>query len=340
MVIAWSITLAYAAVGRADSPAPLPPGVKVVWDMQKASRETTPTRERICINGLWRFQPAEAKAQQPPSDDWGYFKVPGPWPDPAKPPYANGGESQELHRAAKWQAVDMKEVDVAWYQREVAVPKDWAGRTVLLEANYVDSYARVFLDNKPVGEIQWPGGELDLTAAVKPGQRQTLSVLVAAKPRDTDIKTFLAKEPAGAEPTARQARQAHKSTYRGLVGDVYLASRPAGAHIEKVKANTSVRKSEIELDVAVKGLRPSQTVKLVGHVLDSVKKEVKRLEGPAFEAKDLREGRYRFTTSWQADKLWDVHTPQNQYDVRVDLEDATGKVLDEFAPVRDRKSVV
>jgi arginine utilization protein RocB len=70
----------------------LPPGVKAVWDLSKAYRETTPTRELICINGLWRLHPAEPKSQravaeavlarrrQAPSENWGYFKVPGCWP--------------------------------------------------------------------------------------------------------------------------------------------------------------------------------------------------------------------------------------------------------------------
>jgi len=55
----------------------LPAGVKAVWDLGKAYRETTPTRERICINGLWRWQPAEMKGAQPPTANWGYLKVPG-----------------------------------------------------------------------------------------------------------------------------------------------------------------------------------------------------------------------------------------------------------------------
>jgi len=56
----------------------LPGGVKAVWDIDKVYRETTPTRERVCINGLWRWQPAdEKKLDQPPTDNWGFFKVPG-----------------------------------------------------------------------------------------------------------------------------------------------------------------------------------------------------------------------------------------------------------------------
>ena len=40
--------------GEAQSTARLPEGVGAVWDLDKAYRKTMPTRERICINGLWR----------------------------------------------------------------------------------------------------------------------------------------------------------------------------------------------------------------------------------------------------------------------------------------------
>src|SRR5574340_132493 len=56
------------------------PGAKPVWDLQNAFREATPTRERICINGLWRWQPAERGADAPPESGWGYLRVPESWP--------------------------------------------------------------------------------------------------------------------------------------------------------------------------------------------------------------------------------------------------------------------
>ena len=319
------VSVALGALGGVSlgENATLPAGVKAEWDLGKAYRETTPTQERICINGLWRFQPAEKDFDTVPADNWGYFKVPGPWPMPPRRPYAGGGDSQELYRAPTWQELSMKAAAVAWYQREVAIPKEWMGRSVLLQANYVESYARVFLDGKAVGEIHWPGGDLEITGAAKPGQKQVLSLLVAVKPTETGIQAFLSKDPI--EPG--------QTTYRGLVGDVFLESRPPGAHIENVKVDTSVRKWEIELDVAVSGLREGEQVKLVGHVLDG-NREVRRLESPRFTGGDLKEGRQRVVAGWKPEKLWDLSTPQNQYEANVELADGAGKVLDTFRPVR------
>ena len=39
----------------------LPEGVKAVWDSARAWRQATPTRERMCVNGLWRWQPADGQ---------------------------------------------------------------------------------------------------------------------------------------------------------------------------------------------------------------------------------------------------------------------------------------
>ena len=72
-----------ATSGTAHAAAPeavLPTGVKAVWDLDTAQREKTATRERVCLNGLWRWQPATEAADSVPDDGWGYFKVPGFWP--------------------------------------------------------------------------------------------------------------------------------------------------------------------------------------------------------------------------------------------------------------------
>ncbi|HEV8377323.1 MAG TPA: hypothetical protein VGP99_00615, partial [Tepidisphaeraceae bacterium] len=73
--------LGAAKLGLAkDERALLPEGVRVVWNLANAQREATATRERACLNGLWRWQPLRGTGIEVPAGEWGYFKVPGPWP--------------------------------------------------------------------------------------------------------------------------------------------------------------------------------------------------------------------------------------------------------------------
>jgi len=79
-VISAFVLAAIPPVNADEFAAQLPEGVRAVWAPGKAYRESTPTRERFSINGLWRWQPAETRPAQPPTKDWGYLKVPGCWP--------------------------------------------------------------------------------------------------------------------------------------------------------------------------------------------------------------------------------------------------------------------
>ena len=140
----------------------LPAGVTANWELANAYRETTPTRERICLNGLWRWRPAKDKAEAVPTGEWGYFKVPGFWPGHAG--YLQD-DCQTLHVHPSWKGVDLGGTAAAWYQREIAIPAEWTGRQIHLAAEYVNSFAIVFVDGKKVGEIRFPAGDADLTTA-------------------------------------------------------------------------------------------------------------------------------------------------------------------------------
>src|SRR6267142_1089662 len=148
------------------SDAPLPPGVKAVWDLDKAYREKSPTRERVCLNGLWRFQPAKTSADSPPGGAWGFFKVPAFWPGTSN--YIQE-DCQTLFAHPSWKGTDVRKIAAAWYQREITVPKDWAGRRIALAVEYVNSLAAVYVDGKKVGKLRFPAEEVDLTNVCTPG---------------------------------------------------------------------------------------------------------------------------------------------------------------------------
>src|SRR6185436_9095631 len=110
---------------------------------------------------------------------WGFFKVPGSWPGITD--YMQK-DSQTLYPHPGWKEVQFRGVAAAWYEREMTIPADWAQRRISLHAEYVNSYAAVYVDGAKSGEIRFPGGEVDLTAACRPGVAHRLSLLVVAMP--------------------------------------------------------------------------------------------------------------------------------------------------------------
>jgi hypothetical protein len=171
-------TLAPASHGAPDD-APLPNGVSAVWDMKRAPAETMPTRERICLNGLWRWRPATGDSESVPSGGWGFFKVPGPWPGITD--YLEK-DCQTVYPHPSWKDLNLSDVTAAWYQREIAIPADWKGRRIALSTSYLNSLAVVYADGRRVGEMKFPGGEVDLTDACRPGTTHRLSLYVEALP--------------------------------------------------------------------------------------------------------------------------------------------------------------
>ncbi len=323
MHIALAIVAAAAAAGapgRAQSEAALPAGVRAVWDPDKAYREATQTRERVCINGLWRWQPAGSGETEVPRGNWGFFKVPGSWPGVTN--YMQK-DCQTVHVHPAWRNSPLR--DAAWYQREITISQGWTGRRIALAAEYVNSYAVVYMDGRRAGEILFPGGEADLTQACRPGARHVLSVFVLAMPMKGVILSF---------SDTNAAREVKGSVARrGFCGDVWLVGTPAGPRVADVKVDTSVRRWEISFEAGLEGLDPDAGYVLRAEVLDRNRAAV-RFTSPQFKGRDLKDGRMAFSAKWKAEKLWDIHTPQNVYDASVSLLDAGGKILDTFHPVR------
>jgi len=300
----------------------LPPEVKVVWDLEKAWQQTTATRQRVCINGLWRWRPGDGADRQPPAGGWGYFKIPGCWPGITD--YMQK-DCQTLFVHPDWRQVKAGEITIAWHQREITIPAGWANRRIVLDVSYLNSHAAVWIDGARAGEIRFPAGELDITPFCRPGARHTLSMLVSAMPLKAVLLSY----------TDTAAARQVKGTVarRGLCGDVYLAGLPRGPAISALVVDTSVRRWQISFDAAVSNLQKDALYVLRARVTDGDKTVAQFQSGP-FGAADLRDGRMRFAAAWKPAKLWDVHTPGNMYSAELSLHTAGGEVLDVFWPVR------
>lgn len=309
-----------AAVGA--EAAPLPAGAKAVWDLDRAWREATPSRERLCINGLWRWQPARGAGDVVPQGSWGYFKVPGSWPGITS--YMQK-DCQTVFPHPSWAGDKLSGVTAAWYEREVEIPKEWAGRRIALQADYVNSLAAVYVDGKKAGDIRFPAGELDLTAALRPGTRHVLSALVVALPLKGVMLSY------SDTSSARQVKGF--VARRGLCGDVFLVATPQWPRIADVRVATSVRRGEISFDAQIEGLRADSQAALRARISDDSRTATEFLS-KRFNASALKDGRFAFTATWKPEKLWDLHAPQNVYTAHVSLLDGGGKELDAAFPVR------
>ena len=300
----------------------LPKGVKAVWDIEKAYRQSTPTRERICINGLWRWQPAGKNMNPVPAENWGYFKVPGCWPGITN--YMQK-DCQIVHAHQNWKDRRLRNITSAWYQRQITIPAEWVGRRITLHAEYLNSHATVYLDGKNVGSIVFPGGELEITAFCQPGQTHVLSLLVTALPLKGVMRSYT--------DTASAKEVKGSVARRGLCGDVYLTSTPAGTRISDVKISTSVQKWKMTFDTALDGLAANLSYTLRARITKN-RHNIAEFTSETFQKNDLKSGRIAFTRAWKPDKLWDIHTPQNIYSLCLSLTDSQGNLLDASHPVR------
>ncbi len=310
------------AAAQDPSGPPLPPGVKAVWDPAKAWRETTPTRERLSINGLWRWQPAADDALQPPAAAWGYYKVPACWPGTQD--YLRS-DYQTLYPDPSWQNSNLGQVQSAWYQRTIAIPKNWAGRRIALDLEYLNSYAEVFVDGQRAGQIRFPAGQVDLSAAVRPGASHLLSLRVVALPLKAVLDSY--------NDTNTGKLKKGSVERRGLCGDAWLIAEPAGARLSDIRIDTSFRQSRVTFQAGLQGLTPAARYQLRAKISDHGN-PVAEFTGPMFSAGDVQDGLAIFSASWLPPKLWDINTPQNQYAAELSLLDTAGRSLDIAAPVQ------
>ena len=300
----------------------LPEGVSATWDIEKAYHETTVTRERICINGLWKWQPGKLESVQPPATNWGYFKVPGNWPGISN--YLQK-ESQRMFAHPAWKENSFRNLEAAWYKREVSIPNNWINRQIILCADYLNSIVVVFINDIRIGEILFPSGKLDLTSVCTPGEKYTISMKVTVLPLSDVVAVF-------SDSNAPRTGKGQVDR-RGLCGDVFLCSIPLKENISDVKVSTSYRKEEITFNIGLENLTPGEKYFLNAIVTENGNR-IAGFKSRDFTTSDLKDGLLSFTEYWLPDKLWDIHTPQNMYEVKVSLLANDKTLLDTTVPSR------
>src|SRR5262245_22927295 len=228
-------------------------------------------------------------------------------------------DSQTVYSHPSWKQERLSSITAAWYERTISVPHQWAGRRTALSIDYLNSYAAVFVDGTKRGEIRFPGGELDLTAALHAGSTHVLSLFVVALPLKGVLLSYTDSN------SAREVKG--KVERRGLCGDVFLTSTPAGPRIGDVKVDTSVRKSELTFRAALQNMVPDGQYFLRGRIAQD-SRTVHEFTSLPFKGRDLDGDRLTFVEPWKPVALWDIHQPAQKYEVTLSLIDVNERVLD------------
>jgi beta-galactosidase len=280
-----------------------PPQDHSAWGKEPIEVQSD-ARGQICLNGLWQFVPMRDKAKTGPAEGWVDIHVPGSWKETGTlPGLATGpGKGPAFKDWGNGSGVSS-----AYYQRKITIPREWSGRAILVYLDRVSTDAIVTANGENCGTISWPSGEADLSKAVKAGSEAELRIQVVASSDDAPATTYL--------DAGRAVTTPSRLSSKGLIGDVFLRSRPPGAHVSDVFVQTSTRKKELRLTVELAGVPASESVQLTARILGASGKEEKRFQGSA-AVKAGTPSRLEIAWTWADPRLWDLEQP-NLYTLRL-----------------------
>lgn len=227
----------------------------------------------VNLNGLWDYAIAPVAEEQCPAAQ-GKILVPFP-----------------VESALSGVAKPVGAANNLWYQKSFSVPKEWAGKRILLHFGAVDWRTTVYLNGKEVGSHQ--GGYnpfvLDVTDALADGE-QKLTVKVW-DPTDE-----------GPQPRGKQVNNPNGIWYTAVTGiwQTVWIEPVAAAHITKVMPVSNIKDKTVAFTVSAAGASDKATVKIAGQ------------EGK------VENGKATVVVSAPDAELW---TPDNPklYDVNVEL---------------------
>lgn len=276
-------TVDFDEVSVSGKASELPEGQRLTW--ADKVQQTSRTRSQIDLAGDWLFMEAEGGRAEAPAGPWGVRAVPASVTVPVRR---------------------------MWYERDVDVPQDWAGRRVELDLQRVSTDAKLWVNDKPAGDYAWPGGTVDVSALLKPGQRNTIRLLVIAVDDRAEVEVLMGY--------ATNAKEKAVLSTRGMIGPVRLLASPRAARLEDVQLRAGVAGRVLNVDLETGGAKPQTLVVTAAPVDGGPPVTLKRVGEPKAGA-----GGKVYTASfhWPDVKLWDVGQP-NLYRVTVSAKNATG----------------
>jgi beta-galactosidase len=266
-------------------------------------------RDRISLNGIWQFIPANANTSQtPPAQGWGKIQVPGDWQregHEAVPGLVERGTGEA------WDNLNGYELERAWYRRKIAIPSDWQGRAIALHLNRLSTDAKVYVNNTECGALDWPGGAVDLSKFAQPGQEITVDLFVVAAADEADKLVVMSPNEIYSEKRDKQLDS------RGLIGEVELLSFPRSGYINDVFVQPSVRDRQLKLEISLRDIQRNQTLEF-NAVAFNEKGEPEQEWTTSAKVQAKPEQTLQVTWDWENPRLWDIEKP-NLYTLRLQV---------------------
>ncbi len=314
-----NLSIRVAELFATPEDAPCPVDAAHVWDATDAWAMETPTRSKRCLNGYWRFFPVFDDGVDLPAEGagWGWFKVPGIWPIPNEP-----SAQEPVLPVFQQQRGDMTTLREAWYSRWVEIPETLSQRRMIVDFEWVQAQASVFLNGMHAGEINFPGGTLDITDHVLFGTDNRLDVRVSARPQKPE--TTVAMDAGTLFKTETILK------LKGITGDVYLTAIPKAVAVDDIRFTADGFAMTLDTEVSFLGA-PPQGASIQVTFFDN--------DQPAHHTEPVPlhvddSGYAHVRTVWPDVKRWDVDTPENIYTGVVVVRDAAGVVIDRSFPIR------
>ncbi len=292
------------------APRPAREKEKAFWSLDGAEKVTTPTRERITLNALWRFQVTDADHPFDPAK-WMYLSVPGRYSG-----QANGNTDCEFFLRDgnfKPQPSDTQLYGKSphafvngWFERSFFADPAWKGREIVLLLNEISlsQKAIVYLNGKALSSL--PIGrffELPLAEEqLKFGEENYLTI--------------------------HAVDNGQYWSWRGIRGDTALLVKPK-VTAEYPFISTSVKEGTVRFEVTLR----NRSAKPVRVRPEAEIAGVKTFTGESLQLLPHEEKIVTFSAPWPNARLWTPDDP-HLYTADFRLREEGGKLLDEAEAVR------
>ena len=308
--------------GRPYPVAPASAAEARLWALDGAARRKDGVREAVSLNAYWRVWPVNDYLGAPPDETPGYMRVPGSFRSPL----------WNVHRLDQktgnpdagrwdWHGQPLEDFRCAWYEREVAIPPEWArggGRAWLVFDHF----------NADTGRVWWNGEQVssfrqDFKSFTMVPHRLRIDVTerLAANGRNA-LRLYADRHYAG----LWKGKPAIGDHGEICLGDVWLERTPDRTTIASALALPSWRRKSVTLRVRI--ANPAGEIGAVAVKAVFSRPEGRKVCETSVTLTGAPEQVAVWTEPWPDPVPWSAENPRT-YDLRVALG-RNGRTVDTF----------